>query len=172
MNESGESIQQAGRAGGVMKPVLGPYVGLALFVVPIILFVLHQPHRVGNPPPLDDPRRVASGQMIYGRYCANCHGANLEGQPNWTSRLPSGRLPAPPHDQSGHTWHHPSGVLFEITKYGLKPPHAPVGYESDMPAFLGTLNDNEIWNVLAFIRSRWPDSVRERQMRLDQQSPK
>ena len=139
MSDSGGSSQFAKRTRGVSKPVLGPYVALALFVVPVVLFVTHQPHRVGAPPPLDDSRRILSGQGVYARYCASCLGANLEGQSNWTSRLASGRLPAPPHDQSGHTWHHPSGVLFEITKYGLKPPHAPAGYESDMPAFLGTL---------------------------------
>ena len=64
-------------------------------------------------------------------------------------------MPAPPHDESGHTWHHADGVLFAITKRGLVPPHAPVGYESDMPAFGGKLSDEEIWAVLAFIKSHW-----------------
>jgi cytochrome c len=50
-------------------------------------------------------RQVASGRSIYDRHCASCHGGNLEGQPEWRSRLPNGRLPAPPHDDSGHTWH-------------------------------------------------------------------
>ena len=172
MSEGGESSQSGKGTRGVSTPALGPYVGLALFVVPVFLFVMHQPHRAGNPPLLDDSRRITSGEVIYSRYCASCHGANLEGQPNWTSRLASGRLPAPPHDESGHTWHHASTVLFEITKYGLQPPHAPAGYASDMPAFLGTLNDNEIWNVLAFIRSRWPVAIRDKHERLDQQSQK
>jgi mono/diheme cytochrome c family protein len=79
----------------------------------------------------------------------------LEGQPNWRQRLPNGRLPAPPHDESGHTWHHPPQVLFGITKFGLVPPFAPAGYQSDMPAFAGTLSDDEIRSVLAFIESHW-----------------
>jgi len=78
----------------------------------------------------------------------------LEGQPNWRQRLPNGRLPAPPHDESGHTWHHPPQVLFGITKFGLAP-YAPPGYESDMPAFAGKLSDDEIRSVLAFIESHW-----------------
>jgi len=57
-------------------------------------------------------------------------------------------LPAPPHDASGHTWHHPDSDLFGITKHGLGP-YAPAGYQSDMPAFGGTLSDEEIAAVLA-----------------------
>ena len=59
------------------------------------------------------------GAVVYADYCASCHGANLEGQPNWRSRMPNGKLPAPPHDANGHTWHHPDRQLFAITKYGL-----------------------------------------------------
>lgn len=78
----------------------------------------------------------------------------LEGQPQWQRRLPNGRMPAPPHDESGHTWHHPDSVLFGIIKHGLVPPYAPKAYASDMPAFEG-LGDDEIWAVLAFIKSHW-----------------
>ena len=66
----------------------------------------------------DDPQVVALGKTIYQAQCAACHGARLEGQPNWRERDNAGRLPAPPHDASGHTWHHPDAVLFDITKHG------------------------------------------------------
>lgn len=118
-------------------------------------------------PDLNDAARISAGQSVYERQCASCHGARLEGQPNWTQRLPNGRLPAPPHDDSGHTWHHPSELLFALTKHGLVPPYAPAGYASDMPAFGGVLRDDEIWNVLAFIRSRWSAEVRERHNALE-----
>lgn len=115
-----------------------------------------------TPAPGDDPRadpgdavRVARGAGLYAQQCASCHGANLEGQPEWRRRLPNGRLPAPPHDETGHTWHHPDRLLFTITRNGLVPPHAPKGYVSDMPAFAGQLSDDEIWAALAFIKSRW-----------------
>jgi mono/diheme cytochrome c family protein len=98
---------------------------------------------------------LALGQRIYAQHCAACHGAKLEGQPNWRQRLPNGRMPAPPHDESGHTWHHSDRVLFAITRNGLVPPYAPPGYESDMPAFGGKLTDDEIRAVLAYIKSHW-----------------
>ncbi|WP_247881243.1 c-type cytochrome [Skermanella sp. TT6] len=110
-----------------------------------------------------DPAQVALGQAVYAGNCASCHGAALEGQPDWRERKPDGRLPAPPHDVSGHTWHHPAETLFGIIKDGMAA-HAPPGYESDMPAFGGTLSDEEIRAVLAFIASRWPENVRARWM--------
>ena len=82
----------------------------------------------------DDPAQVALGRRIDAERRASCHGAHLEGQPNWRERRPDGRLPAPPHDASGHTWHHPDDVLFDITKEGVTA-HAPPGYRTDMPAF-------------------------------------
>jgi mono/diheme cytochrome c family protein len=102
-----------------------------------------------------DGALVARGEKLYIEHCAVCHGARLEGQPNWRSRSANGRLPAPPHDESGHTWHHADDVLFRITKHGLVPPYAPDGYESDMPAFAGRLADRDIWAVLAYIKSHW-----------------
>jgi len=102
-----------------------------------------------------DPAKVALGAKVYAQHCAACHGAQLEGQPNWRQKLPNGRMPAPPHNEEGHTWHHTDELLFGITKYGVTPNYAPPGYESDMPAFGGKLSDDEIWAVLSFIASHW-----------------
>lgn len=112
-----------------------------------------------------DPATIALGGKVYVQNCAACHGAKLEGQPDWRRRLPNGRLPAPPHDESGHTWHHTDAVLFAITKNGLVPPYAPKDYESDMPAFAGKLSDEQIWAVLAYIKSHWksPDVLSARE---------
>lgn len=105
---------------------------------------------------------VALGKTLYAKHCAACHGTNLEGQRDWKIPLPSGRMPAPPHDASGHTWHHADGVLFRITRDG---PAAVVGggYRSDMPGFGNVMSDNEIRAVLAFIKSTWPEQERQYQ---------
>jgi len=113
-----------------------------------------------------DAATVAAGKPIYERHCATCHGANLEGQPNWRERRADGRLPAPPHDDSGHTWHHPDEVLIAITRQGLKPPLAPDGYQSDMPGFDGVLTESEVRSVLAWIASRWSAESRAHQLRI------
>lgn len=129
---------------------------LALSLAALLLAACGNARSPGEDPRADasDATKVALGAKIYAQNCASCHGANLEGQPNWRRRLPSGRMPAPPHDESGHTWHHPDDVLFGITKYGVAR-YAPPGYQSDMPAFAAKLSDEEIWAVLAFIKSRW-----------------
>lgn len=121
------------------------------------------------PPPRQAPQaitpdhaaRVALGQGLYQEHCAVCHGVSLAGEPgfDWRERKPSGALPAPPHDPSGHTWHHPDWQLFAMTKHGLAP-FAPEGYVSDMPAFADLLEDEEIWAVLSYIKSTWPPETR------------
>ncbi len=82
--------------------------------------------------------------------------------------MQNGRLPAPPHDASGHTWHHPDRQLFEITRNGVA--GVVAGYESDMLAFKDVLSDRQIWAVLAFIKSTWPEEIRERQERLNRKA--
>jgi mono/diheme cytochrome c family protein len=109
--------------------------------------------------PWQDPVAVARGAEVYAAQCASCHGVELEGQPDWRSPGPDGLLPAPPHDASGHTWHHPDGLLFRITKYGTE---AVVGggYRSAMMGFGDVLSDDDIIAVLAYIKSTWPPRVR------------
>ena len=115
----------------------------------------------------NNPALVALGQTTYAVHCAQCHGAKLEGEPNWRQRKPDGQLPSPPHDATGHTWHHPDDQLFGITKHGLRA-YAPPGYKTDMPAYKDMLTDKEIWAVLAYIKSTWPESERRHQERLNQ----
>ena len=103
-----------------------------------------------------------AGERLYQENCASCHGANLEGQPDWRSRLPNGRLPAPPHDASGHTWHHTDRVLLDIVKRGTAEIFGN-GYECDMPGFKEVLTDEEITAIIDYIKSTWPDRIRASQ---------
>ena len=117
-----------------------------------------------------DPKNadaVEHGETSYARHCASCHGANLEGAKNWRERNPDGSLPPPPHDETGHTWHHPEHMLFKITKAGGQA-IVPPTFKSAMPAFNGLLTDKEIWNVLSFIKSRWPESIQKRHDRINE----
>lgn len=109
--------------------------------------------------PAQEPT-LADGKLLYGTFCASCHGAQMEGQPNWRSRMANGRLPAPPHDITGHTWHHPDAQLLSMIKDGFVPGvTAPIGYESDMPAFGAVLTDTQIKSVLAYIKTYWPEDA-------------
>jgi mono/diheme cytochrome c family protein len=103
---------------------------------------------------------VARGARVYADHCAACHGADLGGQPDWRVRRDDGRLPAPPHDETGHTWHHPDAGLIDITTRG---PAAVVGrgYESDMMGFGDVLDRDAIVAVLSYIKSTWPADIIE-----------
>lgn len=109
----------------------------------------------------DDEETVALGRELYASNCAACHGDNLEGQvADWRSPGPDGLMPAPPHDETGHTWHHPDQVLFEITKFGIVAAANLKDYRTAMPIYEGVLSDEEIIAVLSFIKSTWPEEIR------------
>ena len=111
-----------------------------------------------------DNRDVENGMALYQEQCAACHGANLEGQANWRTADENGVLPAPPHDETGHTWHHDNQLLFDYVKQGGAASLAArgvSGFKSGMEGFEGVLSDDDIWDVLAYIRSTWPRRVQE-----------
>ena len=118
----------------------------------------------------DDVEVTALGRQVYMTHCAACHGTRLEGQPNWRQRDAQGRLPAPPHDASGHTWHHPDETLLRITKLGVAKAANLASYESSMPAYEGVLTDTEIVAALSWIKAQWPVSIRAKHDEMNRSS--
>jgi mono/diheme cytochrome c family protein len=113
---------------------------------------------------------LSEGKQLYGQFCVSCHGAQMQGQGNWRERMANGRLPAPPHDVTGHTWHHPDWQLLSMVKDGFVPGlTAPEGYESDMPAFAAALTDGQIKTILAYIKTYWPADVLKAQKEISLQ---
>lgn len=112
-------------------------------------------------PPLDD-ETVARGADLYQTHCASCHGAGLSGQPNWKVANADGSYPAPPHDSSGHTWHHSDAVLLEIIRDGIDVP------QSRMPTFGEKLSDEEILAIIEFLKSSWGPEERAYQWQVTQ----
>lgn len=109
-----------------------------------------------------DPEIITLGASVYEANCAACHGVNLEGQADWRSPGDDGRLPAPPHDATGHTWHHDGDTLFRLTKYGTGALIGDTDYASNMPIYESVLSDEEIIAVLSYIKSTWPEEIRAR----------
>ncbi len=84
---------------------------------------------------------IAAGRQVYQRRCASCHGASGAGGPG------NDLIPAAPSlidDQ----WDHGStdGEIFDSIKNGIPP-------EFNMVPWKDTLTDDEIWNVVNYIRS-------------------
>ena len=105
-----------------------------------------------------DSSIVDLGKVIYAEHCASCHGVVLEGQANWRQRDAEGYLPAPPHDETGHTWHHPDSYLFLMTKYGIEKMIGRL-YPNNMPAYEDKLTDDEIVAALSYIKSTWSGRI-------------
>jgi len=143
-------------------------IKLVLYVAVVLTFNNVIAGEISSKADLENKKQVERGKKVYMRFCSYCHGKKLEGQPNWFKPNANGKMPAPPHDETGHTWHHADIVLFELTKYGMVPPHADEGYQSDMPAFKETLKDEDIWAVLAFIKSRWPSENLDFQIKINE----
>jgi len=101
-----------------------------------------------------DPSLVELGRGVYQTSCLVCHGANAEGQLNWRQQNPDGTYAAPPHDSSGHTWHHGDGLLFRIVRDGGTIYETP-GFKSMMPAFGDRLSEEEVRAVITYFKSLW-----------------
>ena len=114
------------------------------------------------PVPMIDKAQVKLGRQVYQATCAVCHGPNAEGAPNWTTPDAQGNQLAPPHGDSGHTWHHSDRVLYEMIRDGMHDPLRP-NSAFRMPAFGNRLSDTEIRAVIAYFKSLWSPDHREYQ---------
>jgi cytochrome c len=111
-------------------------------------------------PPVADliPENISEGEQLYMEYCASCHGSNLEGALNWKIPLEDGTLPAPPQDNSGHTWHHSDAILQRIVLEG-----GAKLYGGTMPAFDDQLTQEQAAMILDYFKSQWGKDEREYQ---------
>jgi mono/diheme cytochrome c family protein len=121
----------------------------------------------GWPPPADVVER---GEAIYQQHCAVCHGPEGEGEPGWQTQNPDLTFPAPPHDATGHTWHHGDGLLFRIVRDGGETIESP-SFRSRMPAFGHLLSDTEIREVITYLKTLWGPEEREFQEGMSKVDP-
>jgi len=132
--------------------------------LPSISEIAGTPSPAIGPLPTLDAKQIAAGEVVYTTHCASCHGANLEGEADWRLQNEDGSFRAPPHDDSGHTWHHTDKLLKEsIVKGGTRLP-ANIGGISNMPAFGEVLSEAEIIAVLGYIKSTWPEDIQKIQL--------
>ena len=140
--------------------LLASILAMLTMGIAVVIF-LQQPKPLASQADPANATQVSAGHAIYAANCASCHGDQLQGQPNWKERKADGKLPAPPHDATGHTWHHPDQQLFDIIKRGVAA--IVPNYQTDMIGFGDKLSDQDIWNVLAYIKSRWPADIQAKQ---------
>lgn len=100
-----------------------------------------------------DEAQIIRGERIFQENCENCHGKNATGTTDWRTPNADGKLPPPPLNGTAHAWHHSTAVLKKtILKGG--PPEI-----STMPAWEGKLTEQQVDDVVVWIKSLWPDEV-------------
>lgn len=144
----------------------GRFLVVAVFIaLGITLFsVYYERNATGDPAAADraNAAQVALGKSLYQANCAFCHGDELEGKPDWDKEYPNGSRPALPLNGAGAIARLSDQDLFDVTKYGGQP-FSPADYKNDMPGFEMQLSDADIWAILAFTKSVWPDTIIDRQ---------
>lgn len=101
-----------------------------------------------------DANQVARGESLYKKHCLKCHGEEGKGRVlDWLIRDADGHLPPSPLNDTARTSHHPTAVLIEIIRDG-----SPAG-QGKMPAWKGKLSEQEMQDVLAYIKSLWSEPV-------------
>jgi mono/diheme cytochrome c family protein len=97
--------------------------------------------RGANPVALTDANLVA-GIDLYGRHCAICHGT-AKGEAS-ASPIAKGEYPAPPQLTTNGVEDDPEGNSFWIIAHGIR--------WTGMPAWRGTLNDEQLWTLALFLK--------------------
>lgn len=119
----------------------GPITLAALAWLTTVAVVAQSPAAGVKNPITASAESVATGKQAYTRLCAPCHGTSAEGGAG------NDLIPASP-DLTDATWDHGAtdGEIFASIKNGIAP-------EFNMTPFKDRLKDEEIWNVVNYVRS-------------------
>lgn len=98
--------------------------------------------------PAAPPPVIATGEALYAENCSRCHGFDEGGD---IRDIP------PPHNQNGHTWHHPDQQLSEIVLTGLD---FAIEGQQTMPAFKDKLSADQVQAILDYIKTWWTEDQR------------
>ncbi len=114
-------------------------------------------------------RAIANGARLYAAQCVQCHGDNGKGQ----GVLASQQVVWPPNFASPLLWRRADGELLWAIRHGVQGRDG----EQTMPAFAQTLNTQETWELLHYLRAlaagellratgNWPQPVHLPDMQL------
>lgn len=90
-------------------------------------------------------KSIGEGRVIFARNCTSCHGPNGKAEVDVVADATD--LTSPKFYKSGTS----EGEIFRSIRDGAG---------ETMPPFKGQLSDNEMWNLVNFIRSLWPEPMR------------
>lgn len=101
-----------------------------------------------------DPAVLQLGGARFAQHCAQCHGPDAQGHPDWQTPSDGTFTAAPPLDDSGNAKRRTKQELTMTIKRGVRKDGLDI-----MPAWGGRLSDAEIEAVIAWFQSLWsPDT--------------
>jgi mono/diheme cytochrome c family protein len=95
-----------------------------------------------------------SGVRLFHEHCAQCHGPEAQGHPDWQNPKVAA---APPLNGTGDVWKRRKQDMIAVIKNGVQRNGEPV-----MPAWKGRLSDREIEDIISWYQALWPPEVYER----------
>lgn len=97
---------------------------------------------------------MMNGARLYQEYCAQCHGPEAQGHPDWQNPAVTA---APPLNGSGNEWKRSRSEIIAIIQNGITRQGEPV-----MPAWKGRVADKDLDDLLTWMTALWPNDVYER----------
>ena len=98
-----------------------------------------------------DVERIARGARLFQENCAQCHGPEAQGHPDWERGRKEGFAAAPPLNGTGTDITLSKTRMMDIIRNGLKQKGEPV-----MPAWIGRVSDQDIEDVITWYQALWP----------------
>jgi len=103
-----------------------------------------------------DPASVARGARLFEQDCAQCHGPQAQGHPDWQTPSDGSFAAAPPLNGTGNDWKRSRAELAGTIKNGVRRKTDNVDI---MPAWKGRLSDSDVEDVINWMQSLWPADV-------------
>jgi mono/diheme cytochrome c family protein len=145
----------------MMRPGMNPARFLTLFVATAVVGCASGCRREEPPPAptaaldrLAPMENISRGARLYQEHCAQCHGPEAQGHPDWQT---PGVAAAPPLNGTGNDWKRKKPELVAAIKEGIKRKGEPMH-----PDWKGRLNNEEIEDIITWFQALWPADVYER----------
>jgi mono/diheme cytochrome c family protein len=100
---------------------------------------------------LYDVERIARGARLFQEKCAQCHGPDAQGHPDWERGRKEGFAAAPPLNGTGTDIILSKAKMMEIIRNGVKQKGVPV-----MPAWAGRVSSQDVEDVITWYQALWP----------------
>jgi mono/diheme cytochrome c family protein len=101
-----------------------------------------------------DINRIANGAKLYQENCAQCHGPEAQGHPDWERGRKEGFAAAPPLNGTGTEVKLSQAQMIHIIRNGVTRDNIPL-----MPAWQGRVADKDLEDIIAWFQALWPGEV-------------